>query len=641
MAECQSIFTQLSSGQTELVREAAYNAGESRCEESVPLLAGLLRSKNIGIQEAAEVALRKLGGASTVRSVLPLLRSDEAPVRNVAMDILRSVGDQDFESLVTILRDDDADIRIFAADILGSTRNVLAVAPLCDALLKDPEVNVRYQAAVSLGDLAFHEGARCLNRALEDEEWVQFAVIEALAKIKDDTSVGALVLALSRTSDLVASMIVDALGEMGNIKAVNLLLRRMDASPTALRNKIVKAVVKILGGKSLALLTEKEREKFRDYLLVAIRDEDVEIQDAAIHGLGYLGNDAAAVEILDLAGKMNPELDRERILHAIDMLVAIGPSPALVQVLNQDDGQKATVAVEVMARLKDNALNQALMQAFWAKGRDIQREIVSALLRVAGPEDTLFFMDILDRHNDGTVLKGAIAFLGMKVKAQQAGEKLFGLLDHPYDDVKEAALEACLAIFDSSMRERFEDFFRSENPVHRLMAVYALGKSGDMTSKARIEEALGDEVPDVRKVAVEALVTLCGSDESVLPVLAGVLSDEVPEVRMAVVEVLGKMALNGAVPLLMQGLDDGNDWVRIRSMEALAERKETSAIPLVIPLLHSENTLLVIKSIACLGEIGGRAAFRALLELTSHDDPQIQSAAAEAVAKIQDQEEVR
>jgi HEAT repeat protein len=95
------------------------------------------------------------------------------------------------------------------------------------------------------------------------------------------------------------------------------------------------------------------------------------------------------------------------------------------------------------------------------------------------------------------------------------------------------------------------------------------------------------------------------------------------------------------VPLLIQGLDDGNDWVRIRSMEALAVRKDASAIPLVIPLLHSENTLLVIKAIACLGEIGGQSAFRALLEMTSHDDPQIQSAAAEAVAMIQDQEEVR
>ncbi len=641
MAECQSILAQLSSGQTELVREAAYNAGESGCEESVPLLAGLLRSKNVGIQEAAEIALRKIGGASTVRSVLPLLRSDEAPVRNVAMDILRTVGDQDFESLVTILRDDDPDIRIFAADILGSTRNILAVAPLCDALLKDPEVNVRYQAAVSLGDLAFHEGAPCLNRALEDEEWVQFAVIEALAKIKDDTSVGALVLALNRSSDLVASMIVDALGEMGNIKAVNLLLRRMDASPTALRNKIVKAVVKILGGKSLSLLTEKERERFRVYLLVAIRDEDVEIQDAAIHGLGYLGNDMASLEILDLAGKMNPDFDRERILHAIDMLVNIGPGPALVRALDQDDGQIASVAVEVMARLKNKDLNHALMQAFWTKNRDIQREIVAALLRVADPEEAPFFMDILDRHEDGTVLKGAIAFLGVKIKAQQAGDKLFGMLDHPYDDVKEAALEACLAIFDSGMRERFDQFFRSENPVRRLMAVYALGKSGDATARARIEEALGDEVSDVRKVAVEALAELCGSDENVLPILSSVMNDEVPEVRTAVVEVLGKLNLDKAVPLLMQSLDDRNDWVRIRAMEALAARKEPSAIPRVVPLLHAENTLLIIKAIACLGAIGGQAAFRSLLEMTNHDDPQIQSAAAEAVAMIKGQGEVR
>ncbi len=58
----------------------------------------------------------------------------------------------------------------------------MAVEPLCDALLKDPEVNVRYQAAVSLGDLANPAAARCLNKAMQDDEWVQYAVIEALAK---------------------------------------------------------------------------------------------------------------------------------------------------------------------------------------------------------------------------------------------------------------------------------------------------------------------------------------------------------------------------------------------------------------------------------------------------------------------------
>ncbi len=640
MAECQGILSQLKSGRTELVREAAFGAGEARCEEAIPALTELLHSHNVGIQEAAETALRQIGGPTTVKAVLPLLRSDEAPVRNVAMDILRSVGGQDFQSLVSILHDDDPDIRIFAADILGSTGNTLAVAPLCDSLLKDPEVNVRYQAAVSLGDLGIHDGARCLNKALDDDEWVKFAVIESLAKIKDDTSVGALVKALDRSSDLVASMIIDSLGEMGNIKAVNLLLRRMDASPTALRNKIVKAVVKILGGKSLTLLTEKERDKFRQYLLVALKDEDEETQDAAIHGLGFIGGDEASAEILALAGRMNSELDRERIMHAIDMLVNIGPRKALKDGVAQNDAHTASVAVEVVARLRSPELNQALMEAFWDKDRDIQREIAAALNRAAGPEAATFFMDVLDRHKDGTVLKGAIAFLGSRIKFHQAGDRLFAMLEHPYDDVKEAALEACLDIFDERMRERFEGFFSSGEPVHRLMATYALGKSGDVSARTKLETALKDEVPDVRKVALEALAALCG-DASVLPSIEGALGDPEPAVRLAAVEELGKLGLDEAVPLLMLGLEDRDDWVRIRAMEALAKRKEASAIPNIVPLLHAGNTLLVIKAIECLGVIGGRAAFRALLELTSHDDPQIQSAAEEAVVRLQDREEVR
>ena len=165
-------------------------------------------------------------------------------------------------------------------------------------MLKDPEVNVRYQAAVSLGELAFPQASKCLGQALGDEEWVQFAVIEALSKIRDAGSVGDLVKALDNSSDLVASMIVDALGEIGNIKAVTMLLKRMDASPLVLRNKIVKSVVRILGGRALSLLSRDERERFVGYLLAALGDDDEDIQDAAVSGLGSVGGDAAARAVL-------------------------------------------------------------------------------------------------------------------------------------------------------------------------------------------------------------------------------------------------------------------------------------------------------------------------------------------------------
>lgn len=71
------------------------------------------------------------------------------------MDVLREIGADDFDSLKQLLHDDDVDMRIFASDILGTSESILAVPLLCEALLRDPEVNVRYQAAVVLAPWPF------------------------------------------------------------------------------------------------------------------------------------------------------------------------------------------------------------------------------------------------------------------------------------------------------------------------------------------------------------------------------------------------------------------------------------------------------------------------------------------------------
>lgn len=640
MSICPEILEQLRSDDSEVLREAAYQAGETGCEEAVPLLAELLKSSNLGVQEAAEQALRLIGGSITVRSMAPLLHSDDAPVRNLAMDILRHTGNQDFRTLVDLLHDEETDIRIFATDILGSTANVLAVAPLCESLLKDPEVNVRYQAAVSLGDLAMPEAAKCLNKALQDEEWVQFAVIEALSKIKDDSSVDALVKALDSSSDLVASMIVEALGEMGNIKAATMLLRRMDQSPSALRNKIVQAIVKILGGKSLSLLSEKDREKFRVYLLAAIKDEEADIQDAAVIGLGFTGGEEASAEILDLASRLNFDTEQERLALCLDALARIGLTESLIYGLTQS-GQlpKALVVVEVMARIGGPQTSQIMRDVFWKTERDLQRELVQGLLRVAGPEAGPFFMDVLAQHKDGTVLKGAMKFLGAQSAPTEAGAVIFGFIDHPYNDVKEAALEACIALGGQEMIERFVAILADPDPIHRLMAVYAVGKMGGREHLELLRRALEDEIPDIRKVAVEAIAGICGEEPECRACIIGRLSDENSDVRLAVVEILGRLSGEEAVEQLLRALDDENDWVSIRAMEALARRRENRAIERLVPLLQSDNKLVALKAVEALGEIGGQAAFRALLEITNMDDPEIMAAAEDALAMIQSQGE--
>jgi HEAT repeat protein len=634
MVSCAELVDQLSGEDTEALREAAFRAGEMACEEAVPRLAGMLESHNLGVQEAAENALRRIGGQNTVQHVIPLLRSEEAPVRNLSMDILRQVGEADFGALVDLLHDTDPDIRIFASDILGSTGQVMAVAPLCESLLKDPETNVRYQAAVSLGDLNFSEAAKCLNQALGDEEWVQFAVIEALAKIRDETSVSALVRALDTSSDLVASMIVEALGEMGNVKAAAMLLKRMGSSPTALRNKMVKAIVKILGAKSLTLLSEHERANFRDYLLVALEDEEWDIQEAAAQGLAHVGGEKATRAILDLASRMDPDRDAEYRESLVSSLARIGYNKALAQGLDGQDA-RARVTVSVMSRLSDPEVSLKLMESFWDKDRDLQRMISQALLQGAGEEAAGFFRDILERHGDGDVLKDALAFLGGKLQAVDVAEQVFAMLDHPYDDVKEAALDACVAINGPDLAERFTAMFASPEPIKRLMAVYALGRMGVGEHLDLLKSALEDEIPDIRKVALEAIAETCMMEEETLPLVVSRLSDENREVRLTVVEQFGRCFSERVVPHLMQALDDSDDWVRIRAMEALSSKKVKEAIPALVTSLDTDNKLIALKIIECLGEIGGQAAFRSLLDVSNSEDPEMQTAAEDAINRMQ------
>ena len=74
-------------------------------------------------------------------------------------------------------------------------------------------------------------------------------------------------------------------------------------------------------------------------------------------------------------------------------------------------------------------------------------------------------------------------------------------------------------------------------------------------------------------------------------------------------------------------------------MGALGDQGVREAIPRLVELLENSNRFLVIKAIEALGNIGGTAAFRALLEIANSDEYELVSAAEEAIARIQESQE--
>ena len=636
MESYTEIMKKLDSEDKEEVREAVFAAGDMEYQEAVPKLAELLKSDHMGIQEAAELTLRRFGGQKTIQGIIPLLWSEEPHIRNVAMDILRDIGDQDIDSILELLNNQDSDVRIFAADILGCIESVMIVRPLCNTLIEDPDPNVRHQAAISLGELGNQGASNCLKQALNDQEWIQFAVIEALNKIKDESSIKALTNALGKYSELIDSVIIETLGSMSDIKVAPFLLQKIDTSNIPLRNKIVQALVNLLGSRILSLLNPKEKEQFQNYLLTALEDEDEDVQTAAIEGLRNIGNEQASGAIFELLLTLEEGKDDERMETIIDTLRSMPVSGSLKEAVYNGDEIASARAIQVLLGVEGSEVNKLLADIFWNKDRDLQRDISNALSKTGSEEVKDLFWNILKDHEDGTVIKNALYFFGHSIQSEEATDMMLSFLDHHFDDVKETALDACLALNTERVKSKFREMLDSSNTMHRLMGIYALGELGDQAYIEDIRPALYDEVAEVRKTALESLAKLVDeANDYILNDFITKLRDENKDVRLTAVDLLGKFQYSQEVRnCLLETLQDPDDWVIIRTLDDLVKNGCLTDVDKVIELLDNSTQLVKIKSIEALGSVGGRKACRKLLELLNDENPDIQNAAEEAFSQI-------
>lgn len=636
----QQILALLSSDKPEEVREGAYEAGEARLVAALPLMVGKLgQIRSTGVQEAIDRSLRKIGGKAVVEAVIPLLRSEDPPVRNIAMDVLREVGKSDVSALAALMDDEDPDLRIFGADILGSTGSAVAVPVLGRALLKDPEVNVRYQAAVSLGELAYPEAAAALNHALDDDEWVKFAVIEALVKVKAESSVGAMLMALGNSSPLVASNIVEALGEMGYIKAAPMLIERLPAYKGPLANRMVRAIVQLVGAKSLNLLGKEQYKTLMEYMLNALDDEDEQIQDAAIAGLGSARGEREFEAIFRVIAAMDPERQHDRMLKNVKVLAGMGYHEILEKIMRRGSEAERFLAVDIMSLMDDPRVARTLIDVFREQERDVQRQVIGVLGAKAGPEDKDFFLRVLDEAKDGSILKSAFFYFARNNAdagiQELINSKVFPFLKHRYPDVQEAALEACMSLTSNEMRARFIEMAKDAEPFRRQMAYYALRAYRSADVMNCLADGLKDQEAEVRRMAVESLGTFdCSLNLERLILISPCLYDPDKDVRLAVIEVLGMCDDEESGKYLVRGLYDEDPWIRARCAESLAKKGNEERAPEIARLLQDEEPLVVIKAIEALAILGGNAAFRYLLPMVAHNIPEIQAAAEDAIAAI-------
>jgi len=149
----------------------------------------LKREGDLSVREVILTTLTRLGDSTAVAGLVDCLRSEDAALRNEAIEAMKQLPDEVAPIMQGLLADPDPDVRIFAVNILESLRHPDVESWLIDVIETDPHVNVCGTALDLLSEVGTEAALEPLARfktRFADEPYIQFAADLALRRIHED-----------------------------------------------------------------------------------------------------------------------------------------------------------------------------------------------------------------------------------------------------------------------------------------------------------------------------------------------------------------------------------------------------------------------------------------------------------------------
>lgn len=565
----------------------------------VDTLLGLLEGGSAWIREGALDLLRRLTVNDEVLQLLfGALGSERlAERRNAARSALSALAspeamhpDGPIQWLTERLQqDEDVDIRILCANALGESHNPRARIAL-ESALDDPEPNVVAAAAEALGDLNDPRAVDSLvELARRGDFWTGNAAIASLGELGDVRAVP--VLAELTRDRWLAIEAARALGRVGDADALP-ALRSMLTQPPDQRREAMHAAAEIISREGLAP-PEWMREAAR-------AEENRLIDDFAREGT----------------------LEQARLLGIAGSVAA---ADALLEQMRVDPDGAAAVGLELIpGRVRTDAILQRLASA----SQDELPPLLILLpsLRTRPAVETV--AELL--AHPGSEVKAAAADALGRADAEHTLEVLSILRARP-----EARLGVALAYgrLGSSRCTPLVEMLRDPDPAVRAAAAEGTGRC-DFATVAELSSILRAETDLTAARALIKAIGQVGGDEAV-DVLAGVFNSGDAALRFDVVRALGCTATPTAYPLLLEALADEDPAIRTIALSALGELGDTRAAePLArhIDDPNRDRRRLAAASIARLPQGGWEAA---LVEKALHDpDREVRLVAVGALGRL-------
>lgn len=173
--------------QADSVAERRQAARDLADQPQTSLLLGtrLIEEADPSVRDALFGSMAHHASDAAAAALIPLLRSEDAGLRNGAIETLAAMPEAVAPRMLSLLRDADPDVRIFAVNLLVDLQHPEVASWLVDVLAREDQVNVVAAAVDVLAEVGgpeHHPVLRALNLRFPDDPFIAFAVDMAISR---------------------------------------------------------------------------------------------------------------------------------------------------------------------------------------------------------------------------------------------------------------------------------------------------------------------------------------------------------------------------------------------------------------------------------------------------------------------------
>lgn len=154
---------------------------------ALPLAERLRMEPDPSVREAILLSLTRIGSPMAVANLVECLRSEEAALRNEAIEAMKHLPDVVAPIMAGLLTDPDPDVRIFAVNVLESLCHPEVERWLIEVIAEDEQINVCGAALDLLAEVGTEAAAAALEHLktrFPNEPYIAVTVDIALKRIR-------------------------------------------------------------------------------------------------------------------------------------------------------------------------------------------------------------------------------------------------------------------------------------------------------------------------------------------------------------------------------------------------------------------------------------------------------------------------